>query len=561
VPVQLNSQDHYERLGIEKTATHDEVRRAYRALLRQYPPERAPEEFKRIREAYEILNDPASREEYDRAPSLEVQGYMRQAQQAMEAEDYAAAERYIKQIIIAEPELDFARNWLGLCYLYQKNAEAAVATFERLLLKPQPSSCWIGNAGHACRLAGRTGEAEQLFRRAIQVGDAAGDDVSSYYLGLAELYIEKRDFAAAGRTLEQAIGHDGVVDFADLPYFTKLVELRLHQDDLPGLTSVLGRLKAVCTGKDEREYAAWKLAVLGCDLVGMGAFAAATLVASAAKGLQPDQGDYQALAEAAGQLHARKPYVVMHLLEQHRSFGAGGWLARLAPRIRQHCDQMRSPGMQPITGAPSLFTLNGFGTMLYGERDYDPPTRSHVSVLYFVALFIPVFPIAAYRVIRVDGRRWSFLGKVPLSEGDRWHRRIAGGLGVVLVACMFLVGAFADPVPSYSTGGAESVASAYAPPSPSDWLTTEAAELGRIDSELRLQKGTIDWNESRIESLAPQIRMIRRAGGREQAASLAAERDRLVEENRGLIARYDLARADYRRRVEAYNRRAGLGPR
>ncbi|HVG45406.1 MAG TPA: hypothetical protein VM890_11765, partial [Longimicrobium sp.] len=348
----------------------------------------------------------------------------------------------------------------------------------------------------------------------------------------------------------------------DLPYFTKLVELQLVQNHLPGLTRVLTRLKEVCTEKDEREYAAWKLAVLGCDLVGMGAFAAAFLVASTAKGLQPDQGDYQALANAASMLHENKPYAVLHLVEQHRSFLPGGWLAKLTPRIREHCGQMRSPGMQPITSAPSLFTFNGVGTMLYGERAYDPPTKSHVSVLYFVFLYIPIFPIAAYRVVRVDSRSWSFLGKVPLSAGDLWHRRIGGGICVLLIASVLLMSALADPQSSWSTGDAGSISSAYAPASSEDdWLTTEAEELARLDGELRLRKGTIDWNGSRIEALAPQIRMIRRAGGREQAATLAAERDRLVETNRDLTARYDSMHAVYDRRVEAYNRRAGLGPR
>lgn len=57
--------DPYALLEITRDANAAEIKRAYFALVRAYPPEREPEKFKTIRAAYERLRDPAVRLETD----------------------------------------------------------------------------------------------------------------------------------------------------------------------------------------------------------------------------------------------------------------------------------------------------------------------------------------------------------------------------------------------------------------------------------------------------------------------------------------------------------------
>lgn len=71
MPVQFK--DYYETLGVAKTASQDEIRKAFRKLARQHHPDMAKEKdkksaeakFKEINEAYEVLGDPEKRKKFD----------------------------------------------------------------------------------------------------------------------------------------------------------------------------------------------------------------------------------------------------------------------------------------------------------------------------------------------------------------------------------------------------------------------------------------------------------------------------------------------------------------
>lgn len=66
----MAKRDYYEVLGVAKSATADELKRAYRKLALEWHPDRnkspeATDTFKEINQAYEILSDPQKRQSYD----------------------------------------------------------------------------------------------------------------------------------------------------------------------------------------------------------------------------------------------------------------------------------------------------------------------------------------------------------------------------------------------------------------------------------------------------------------------------------------------------------------
>lgn len=113
-------EDFYSILGIHKTASADEIRKAYLALARDNHPDRftdsdarrdADERFQLITEAFNQLRDERSRQEYDRSlakekktPEDEARLYFKNAEMREQAQEYDSALKLYYEAMRLQPE-------------------------------------------------------------------------------------------------------------------------------------------------------------------------------------------------------------------------------------------------------------------------------------------------------------------------------------------------------------------------------------------------------------------------------------------------------------------------
>jgi len=189
----LQHQDFYQVLGLERTATRDQIKRAYFHLAKEYHPDRhfqaGLEEltpqlealFRGITEAYDTLLIERKRQEYDTklamkkvkgrdegsaGPSVEVQ--VQTGQQAFRKGDFKTAAHYFEAAVKAAP---------------------TQANYHLLLAKT------------LTQVPGRQRDAETHYKKAIEL-DPSGVD---HYLGLGLLYKKSGMIQRAQRQFEEAL--------------------------------------------------------------------------------------------------------------------------------------------------------------------------------------------------------------------------------------------------------------------------------------------------------------------------------------------------------------------
>src|SRR6202041_65957 len=73
--------DYYDTLSVPRTASEDDIRKAYRKLARKYHPDLNPgdksaeDRFKNVQEAYDILSEPKKRQMYDQVGFYSDSGF------------------------------------------------------------------------------------------------------------------------------------------------------------------------------------------------------------------------------------------------------------------------------------------------------------------------------------------------------------------------------------------------------------------------------------------------------------------------------------------------------
>ncbi|MBN8465935.1 DnaJ domain-containing protein [Corallococcus exiguus] len=206
-------QNPYEVLGVEKDADARAIKKAYFERVRQNPPETHPEEFRRLREAYELLSDPEARQAFDASAAQQADGpeaaknaALQEAINLFEAGDKVGGRRLLTELLNEQPDFHDARILLGRHFLYEGDAKEALAEFDALLARAP--DYWQGHLqrGWALLRLEQMKEAADAFWRAGKHGPSeVGPRVA-----LADCLEAMGQVADALKVLEQAQSLPGI---------------------------------------------------------------------------------------------------------------------------------------------------------------------------------------------------------------------------------------------------------------------------------------------------------------------------------------------------------------
>src|SRR5579859_3026005 len=195
---------YYQMLEVERTADERTIKKAYFALVRKYPPETHPEEFKRIREAYEVLSNPQSRKDYDSIDQYdsygaEISAQLKEGVAAMEAGDFKTAQQRFTAVLRAQPQLHFARDLLGIAYLNADQDEAALKEFDILVGAQPDNSVYHLHKGNAHYHLKQYQPAMTAYRRAREIDQSD----TRVLVAMADCLTSQKQYEAALEELDK----------------------------------------------------------------------------------------------------------------------------------------------------------------------------------------------------------------------------------------------------------------------------------------------------------------------------------------------------------------------
>ncbi|MDR1933733.1 MAG: DnaJ domain-containing protein [Spirochaetales bacterium] len=210
---------HYEVLGIEKTAPLQEIKRAYFTLVRQYPPERFPEEFKQVRAAYETLSSEQKRAEYDKTGALpeDIAPLFWEAQNANIRGRHSQAADTYSVILKRYPELAKIREEYAFSMEAEGKSGKAMEAWEYLCKQEPDNADYALNLAESYDQRGWNKKAATQYRRTLEIDSGC----ASAWTALMDQHIKAKDWRETQKICREAVEAVKEKDSGNLYLYTK----------------------------------------------------------------------------------------------------------------------------------------------------------------------------------------------------------------------------------------------------------------------------------------------------------------------------------------------------
>lgn len=257
--------DYYEILGLEQSASKEEIKKAYFRLVRKYPPDRYETEFMDIREAYETLSNEKTRKQYDSinllSPIIKINYDL--ARNLMEEGEFSKAIKELEKILDIDPDLLVVKALLGEAYLKNNNNGKALKIYSELTASEPENAAFAGYLAKAYLGRGWQKKAISAYNRAI---DLDPDNIS-LWMGLGDAHIKNKEYWEAKAVYERAL--DKVKEIGDnTSIYMKLIMVDISFEMYTSIYKYLDKLTEIAVNNEEvKDNVAWTLSHIAMYLM------------------------------------------------------------------------------------------------------------------------------------------------------------------------------------------------------------------------------------------------------------------------------------------------------
>lgn len=253
----------YSLLEIDEGASADKIKKAYFTAVRRFPPERFPDEFKKIREAYDTLSNPESRREYDEMlhTGTRYEEPFNIGRKAFEDGDYETAYRQFeiaRKLVVKRHSV--IENLMGLTCMEREEYKKATDIFRDLTEAFPENSVFHSNLGYSYFKRGMYVQAVKAMEEALRYDRSNVEN----WLALSYCRFKMREFDRSRAALKEGIRHCG----ENVSFYLKLLELDAaegnagaFQEDLEQLVGLVGK------DKEMKENVTWSLTEIAQFLI------------------------------------------------------------------------------------------------------------------------------------------------------------------------------------------------------------------------------------------------------------------------------------------------------
>jgi len=252
-------ENYYEILGVNERSTASEIKKAYFKMIRKYSPEKDENNFKRVREAYEVLSDPVTKQEYDVLMNISpvLRSNFLQAKNEMEHGLLSSAIERLKEILKFQ-DADLIRVTLADAYLLNSNTGNAIKLYEELVNKYPSQNIFKSKLGSAYVMRGWHKKAIPLIKEALKNDE---EDIGNW-LALSEAYLKANQIDTAIEVLELGLQKDFELAFKNMLLFSKwqkqiiwwgicCQDLEQEQEIIQEIKEYVSKVKAETQQEDE----------------------------------------------------------------------------------------------------------------------------------------------------------------------------------------------------------------------------------------------------------------------------------------------------------------------